>query len=92
MIFVNSMSDLFHKEIPKDFIDRVFDRRMFMWRFQHVAANHRCPGGWELRRQLCCPGWDFPNVLGLLALIYKKAAPSAQHVALDATPSEYAWK
>ena len=25
MIFVNSMSDLFHKEIPKDFIDRVFD-------------------------------------------------------------------
>jgi protein gp37 len=25
MIFVNSMSDLFHKEIPKDFIERVFD-------------------------------------------------------------------
>ncbi|QPC45041.1 phage Gp37/Gp68 family protein [Kaustia mangrovi] len=25
MIFVNSMSDLFHKEIPRDFIDRVFD-------------------------------------------------------------------
>ena len=25
MIFVNSMSDLFHKDIPKDFIDRVFD-------------------------------------------------------------------
>jgi protein gp37 len=25
MIFVNSMSDLFHKNIPKDFIDRVFD-------------------------------------------------------------------
>jgi protein gp37 len=25
MIFVNSMSDLFHKEIPKDFIARVFD-------------------------------------------------------------------
>lgn len=25
MIFVNSMSDLFHKEIPKDFIGRVFD-------------------------------------------------------------------
>ncbi len=24
-IFVNSMSDLFHKEIPRDFIDRVFD-------------------------------------------------------------------
>lgn len=24
-IFVNSMSDLFHKEIPKEFIDRVFD-------------------------------------------------------------------
>lgn len=24
-IFVNSMSDLFHKEIPKSFIDRVFD-------------------------------------------------------------------
>ncbi len=25
MIFVNSMSDLFHKDIPRDFIDRVFD-------------------------------------------------------------------
>ena len=25
MIFVNSMSDLFHKDIPTDFIDRVFD-------------------------------------------------------------------
>ena len=25
MIFVNSMSDLFHKQIPKAFIDRVFD-------------------------------------------------------------------
>jgi protein gp37 len=25
MIFVNSMSDLFHKEIPRDFISRVFD-------------------------------------------------------------------
>jgi protein gp37 len=25
MIFVNSMSDLFHKEIPRDFIERVFD-------------------------------------------------------------------
>lgn len=24
-IFVNSMSDLFHKEVPKDFIDQVFD-------------------------------------------------------------------
>ena len=25
MIFVNSMSDLFHRDIPTDFIDRVFD-------------------------------------------------------------------
>ena len=25
MIFVNSMSDLFHKDIPRDFLDRVFD-------------------------------------------------------------------
>ena len=25
MIFVNSMSDLFHKDIPTDFIDRVFE-------------------------------------------------------------------
>ena len=26
MIFVNSMSDLFHKDVPRDFIDKVFDR------------------------------------------------------------------
>jgi protein gp37 len=25
MIFVNSMSDLFHKQVPRDYIDRVFD-------------------------------------------------------------------
>ena len=25
MIFVNSMSDLFHKDVPLDFIDKVFD-------------------------------------------------------------------
>jgi len=25
MIFVNSMSDLFHKEVPVEFIERVFD-------------------------------------------------------------------
>src|ERR1700675_4368452 len=25
MIFVNAMSDLFHKEIPRTFVDRVFD-------------------------------------------------------------------
>ena len=25
MIFVNSMSDLFHKEVPREFVDRVFD-------------------------------------------------------------------
>src|SRR5271156_6117427 len=25
MIFVNSMSDLFHKKIPRPFVDRVFD-------------------------------------------------------------------
>ncbi len=25
MIFVNSMSDLFHKEVPRSFVDRVFD-------------------------------------------------------------------
>ena len=25
MVFVNSMSDLFHKDIPTDFVDRVFD-------------------------------------------------------------------
>jgi len=25
MIFVNSMSDLFHKEVPREFIDKVFD-------------------------------------------------------------------
>ena len=26
MIFVNSMSDLFHKRLPSDFVDRVFEQ------------------------------------------------------------------
>ncbi len=41
MIFVNSMSDLFHKEIPEDFIQRVFHvmRRAYWHQFQVLTKR-----------------------------------------------------
>jgi protein gp37 len=41
VIFVNSMSDLFHKSVPVDFISRVFDvmRRAYWHRFQILTKR-----------------------------------------------------
>ena len=40
MIFVNSMSDLFHKDIPTDFIDRVFDTmEMADWHIYQILTK-----------------------------------------------------
>ena len=43
MIFVNSMSDLFHKDVPFDFISKVFDvmRRASHHRFQILTKRSR---------------------------------------------------
>lgn len=43
MIFVNSMSDLFHEEVPKEFIFRVFDVMKFAkWhRFQVLTKRSK---------------------------------------------------
>lgn len=44
MIFVNSMSDLFHKEIPFKFIDRVFDtmEQAHWHKFQILTKRSSC--------------------------------------------------
>lgn len=41
IIFVNSMSDLFHEEVPEDFIQRVFDvmRRAYWHQFQVLTKR-----------------------------------------------------
>ena len=40
MIFVNSMSDLFHKDIDRTFIDKVFDGLVFPgWALEHAAVT-----------------------------------------------------
>jgi protein gp37 len=41
MIFVNSMSDLFHKEIPREFSTRIFDimERAHWHTFQVLSPN-----------------------------------------------------
>ena len=42
MIFVNSMSDLFHKEIERTFIDQVFDAmEVADWHVYQVPTNPR---------------------------------------------------
>jgi protein gp37 len=40
MIFVNSMSDLFHKEVPKEFLARVFDT-MERAHWAHLSGAHQ---------------------------------------------------
>ena len=64
MIFVNSMSDLFHEDIPLDYIERVFDtmERGDQHTFQVLTKRHdrlvelapSCPG----RRT---SGWASPS-------------------------------
>lgn len=41
MIFVNSMSDLFHNDVPDEYIQRVFDvmRRAYWHRFQVLTKR-----------------------------------------------------
>ena len=41
LIFVNSMSDLFHKDVPREFIDRIFDvmRRAHWHQFQILTKR-----------------------------------------------------
>jgi hypothetical protein len=48
-IFVNSMSDLFHKEVPRAFIDRVFDS---------TCSSSRCPGNDQISFSRTAP-WPF---------------------------------
>lgn len=43
MIFVNSMSDLFHKDVPKAFIDRVFDAMEATPRHVYQVLTKRSP-------------------------------------------------
>jgi protein gp37 len=50
MIFVNSMSDLFHKDVPKLFIDRVFDTMEAADWHKFQVLTKRSP---LMRRYLC---------------------------------------
>ena len=43
MIFVNSMSDLFHKHVPREFIDDVFDRMETTDRHTYQVLTKRSP-------------------------------------------------
>lgn len=56
MIFVNSMSDLFHKEVPFEYIQRVFDvmRRAHWHRFQVLTKRSD-------RLAECSPLIDWPD-------------------------------
>jgi protein gp37 len=52
MIFVNSMSDLFHKEVPRSFVDRVFDTmELATWHtFQVLTKRSSLMGAYLLSR------------------------------------------
>lgn len=58
MIFVNSMSDLFHQDVPLEFIQQVFDvMRRAAWHTFQVLTK-RSSRLFELDREICWP----PNV------------------------------
>jgi protein gp37 len=58
MIFVNSMSDLFHKEIPKQFLERVFDtmERARWHTFQVLTKRSSLMRGFLRERYGDCQG------------------------------------
>ena len=67
MIFVNSMSDLFHKEIPKEFIARVFDTMeaaswhtfQVLTKRSSLMRNNFCASGTERSAHLSMFGSAF---------------------------------
>lgn len=58
IIFVNSMSDLFHKDVPFDFIRRVFDTMRRAWWHQFQVLTKRSDRLFELSSRI---DW-LPNV------------------------------
>ena len=55
MIFVNSMSDLFHEDVPDDFIARGL-RRDGERRLAHLPGPHQAPRAACRARARLCPG------------------------------------
>lgn len=54
-IFVNSMSDLFHKEVPFDFIQKIFDVMRRAWWHQFQVLTKRSERLYELDPQIEWP-------------------------------------
>ena len=56
MIFVNSMSDLFHKRVPPEFVDAVFEQMEFVdWHiYQILTKRSSLMRNYLLRRYSCC--------------------------------------
>ena len=61
-IFVNSMSDLFHEDVPTDFIKRVFDVMNLAHRHQYQVLTKRSERVLELSREL---EWAPPIWIGV---------------------------
>ena len=55
MVFVNSMSDLFHSDVPVDFIQQVFDVMRRAWRHQFQVLTKRSERLLQLNPELDWP-------------------------------------
>ena len=63
MIFVNSMSDLFHKRVDRRFIDRVFDAmESTNWHIYQVLTKRSSLMRSYVREPLWCPGSSQPHL------------------------------
>ena len=86
MIFVNSMSDLFHKQIPVDFIDRVFDTMEAAERhvFQVLTKRsslmkrylHRRYGRSKAPRHIWC-GVSVEDLAATARILHLQASPAS---------------
>jgi protein gp37 len=61
MVFVNSMSDLFHEDVPFDFIDRVYNTMLANPRHTYQILTKR-PERMRLYYEKRIGGWGGPNI------------------------------
>lgn len=65
MIFVNSMSDLFHQDIPEDFLREIFEVMLAAsWHIYQVLTKRPARAGrfWRRNRDLFCNGEIPPHI------------------------------
>lgn len=62
-VFVNSMSDLFHEDVPDDFIDSVFVYMKMAWSHKFIILTKRPDRMLKWFTRWTIGGWDTPGII-----------------------------